>query len=171
MTISHPTEGGGEAEVTNTMKKADFILETFEDNDEKYSELLGGYEGEVLVYEGDFGPFLIVAGGVKAKNIIAGGSEIYISGDVEVENVIYGHYNHGILDISSGNVKTKVLINDDHDLRVRDVDGIVIDLSNHMMKGTDFDCDDADRILVSDVYDPEEGFLLIGKPQALTPDK
>ena len=69
--------------------------------------------GSIINMEMDYGKFLFVLGNVKVKNIDKAGSEFYFAGNCQVENVIYGFYNHGSLKVN-GEVGAKYIINDDH---------------------------------------------------------
>jgi hypothetical protein len=60
------------------------------------------------------GPFLLVMGTVAAHNLVAGGAHIQISGDANIRDVAFFHYNDGSISIN-GNLSVPVFINDDHD--------------------------------------------------------
>ena len=113
-------------------------------------------KGTIGNYEGDYGPFLIVGGNVKAKNLIGGGSEIIIDGNAEIENVVLGHYNHGVLNI--GQVTARVLICSDHAMSIDKVEAITINYRGTLEKA-DFTEDDIEKILVSELLDPEDGYF------------
>lgn len=70
----------------------------------------------IINLNGDDGVALIVTGDVKADFIIAGGSEIYLNGNTVIDTLVYGFYNHGILGIA--NVKTQVVLKDDHSMDI-----------------------------------------------------
>lgn len=55
---------------------------------------------------------LMVIGNLNAKNIIVGGQEIYVSGNLLIEEILCGSYNHGET-IVKGNLSTAVLVQDD----------------------------------------------------------
>lgn len=74
-------------------------------------------DGDLLNLEGDYGPSLLVLGRVRAGNFVHGGGIWVIEGDVEVEQVVLGHYNHGQCRIG-GSVRAALLMRDDHDLVV-----------------------------------------------------
>ncbi len=75
--------------------------------------------GGNLVVNGNFNPDeetfpnILIMGNLVAKNIQNGEELIVINGDVKVENMIYGSYNHGGIKIN-GKTSTKYLINYDH---------------------------------------------------------
>ncbi|WP_243643937.1 hypothetical protein [Paenibacillus pinisoli] len=54
---------------------------------------------------------LIVTGNLSAKNIAVGGQEVYVAGDLSVEEILCGSYNHGEM-IVEGNLNAKVLVQD-----------------------------------------------------------
>lgn len=56
---------------------------------------------------------LIVLGNLRAKNIAIGGQETYVRGDLIVEELLCGSYNHGEMKVD-GNVSAKLLISDDY---------------------------------------------------------
>jgi hypothetical protein len=74
-------------------------------------------KGSIINAEGDSGPFLIVKGDVKADNLVCGGSFIRIDGNADIAEVVFGHYNHGELDIR-GLFGARILINDDHNISI-----------------------------------------------------
>lgn len=55
---------------------------------------------------------LIVLGNVQASNIIVGGQEIYIGGNLEVNELFWGDYNHGMLSVC-GNVTAPLFVETD----------------------------------------------------------
>ncbi|WP_155593813.1 hypothetical protein [Lysinibacillus cavernae] len=55
---------------------------------------------------------LLVMGNLTAKNIAVGGQEIYVHGDLSVEDILCGSYNHGET-IVKGNLQATVLVQDD----------------------------------------------------------
>jgi tetratricopeptide (TPR) repeat protein len=54
---------------------------------------------------------LIVLGNLHAKNIAIGGQETYVRGDLIVEELLCGSYNHGEMKVD-GSVRAKLLISD-----------------------------------------------------------
>ncbi|HEX5063957.1 MAG TPA: hypothetical protein VFV99_31475 [Kofleriaceae bacterium] len=82
--------------------------------------------GSIINRDSDAGPFLLVTGNVHAKNLVAGGSEIVILGDLIVDEVIFGYYNHGSITVH-GTTRAKAIITEYHsfDLRGR-VEGITV---------------------------------------------
>jgi hypothetical protein len=82
--------------------------------------------GSIINRDSDNGPFLLVTGNVHAKNLVAGGAEIVILGDLIVDEVIFGYYNHGSITVH-GTTRAKAIITEYHafDLRGR-VEGITV---------------------------------------------
>lgn len=56
---------------------------------------------------------LMVFKNVKAKSIAVGGQEIYIKGNLDVEELLCGSYNHGTMTVK-GNVKAQYILDDDY---------------------------------------------------------
>ena len=52
---------------------------------------------------------LIVLGNLNCENMVVGGQDIFIQGDLTVEECFWGHYNHGNLTVK-GKTKAKVFI-------------------------------------------------------------
>lgn len=74
--------------------------------------------GALVNADGESGPLLLVTGTLSARQASCGGSYIRVGGDLRVEEVVYGHYNHGQL-IVDGQLTAQALINDDHGIDVR----------------------------------------------------
>ncbi|WP_055527644.1 hypothetical protein [Streptomyces graminilatus] len=64
-------------------------------------------------WEWDFGPFLLVRGDVRAKNLATAGSEVLIEGDLEVEQTVAGIYNHGHT-VVRGDTRAEVVLTQEH---------------------------------------------------------
>lgn len=162
----NPLQGGyDDFKVTlyegNTKLKGDINL----DSDDKESNcvvVLGNLDlqGSVVNFEGDYGNFLVVTGSLKTKNIIAGGSEIYILGDAAVKNAIYAFYNHGTLSIG-GKTKAKVIMSSDHDSRFEGgTEGVKIALySDEDFEEADFYPDQVREIIDNKFLDPEGNYV------------
>ena len=69
--------------------------------------------GAIWNEETDFGIALIALKNVKALNIAVGGQEISIEGNLIVEELLCGSYNHGTMAVK-GDVKAKYILNDDY---------------------------------------------------------
>jgi hypothetical protein len=82
--------------------------------------------GTIVNRNSDSGPFLLVTGNLRAKNLVSGGSEIVVLGDLIVDGVVFGFYNHGSITVY-GATRAKAIITEYHafDLRGR-VEGITI---------------------------------------------
>jgi hypothetical protein len=82
--------------------------------------------GSIVNRDSAGGPFLLVTGNVHAKNLIAGGAEIVILGDLIVDEVIFGYQSHGSVTVH-GATRAKAIIAEYHafDLRGR-VEGITV---------------------------------------------
>jgi hypothetical protein len=82
--------------------------------------------GSIINRNSDAGPFLLVTGNLHAKNLVAGGAEIVVLGDLIVDEVIFGYYNHGSITVH-GATRAKAIITEYHafDLRGR-VEGITV---------------------------------------------
>lgn len=78
--------------------------------------------GNILNTNYSGGPFLVVLGDVSAQNILSGGAMFHIVGGTTVADAIIGHYNDGSL-IIDGPVKARLVINDDHDIRLKNYSG------------------------------------------------
>lgn len=63
----------------------------------------------------DWSPFLKVKGNVTAKNLCLGGSASEIDGDVTIEDVLMGYYNHGQMRIH-GKTRAHLILIDDYKL-------------------------------------------------------
>jgi hypothetical protein len=65
------------------------------------------------IHSGDDGSVsLTVIGNLCARNLSIGGQEIYVHGDIHVDEVFYGSYNHGET-IALGSISALVYIHDD----------------------------------------------------------
>lgn len=89
--------------------------------------------GAMVNANGDSGPVLLVTGSLGARQASCGGAYVRVGGDLRVDEVVYGHYNHGQL-IVGGQVIAQALINDDHGIDVRGKAGtgktLCIDMSS-----------------------------------------
>lgn len=56
---------------------------------------------------------LIVLGDLTAQNIVVGGQEIYVAGNLKVEELYWGDYNHGELNVQ-GEINIKVFLATDY---------------------------------------------------------
>lgn len=89
------------------------------DNDRYNNDIIGIIiNGNLLVnniynFETDYGIHLIVLGNVVAKNIIVGGQDINISGNLDISEVFLGFYNHGGIFVEN-NVSCPTIIIEDY---------------------------------------------------------
>ena len=56
---------------------------------------------------------LMVFKNLKAQNIAVGGQEIYVKGNLDVEELLCGSYNHGTMTVK-GDVKARYILDDDY---------------------------------------------------------
>ncbi len=115
----------GDCEVTG-----DLVLELGEGFVEEDGIIVKGnlkVTGNIINKSTDYGPFLFVTGNVTAKNLIAGGSEVVVLGNVTVTGVIFGFYNHGRIKIT-GKTKAKAIIASDHvvELNSSDIEALTV---------------------------------------------
>lgn len=54
-------------------------------------------DGDLLNFNGDGGPVLGVARGLRVRNLIKGGSKVVVLGDLEASGLVVCNYNHGLL--------------------------------------------------------------------------
>lgn len=107
---------------------------------------------DVTNLDGDSGDFLLVRGNLAARNLIGGGSMIVVTGNAKLRNTLYGHYNHGSIDIG-GNVKAKAVVCSDHAMGIAgEIDAITV--SWRGIKA-DFEDDDITRIMSPKVLDDD----------------
>ncbi|MBN1800133.1 MAG: hypothetical protein JW891_01420 [Candidatus Lokiarchaeota archaeon] len=108
-------------------------------------------EGTIRNMEMNYGPLLFVMGDCKAKNIDKSGSLFYFKKNVNVENVVYGYYNDGLM-VVDGVLKADFLINDDHFFEIKSLDPSTITVNNYSDHG-DFDYyrEDLERAFVREV--------------------
>jgi cell wall assembly regulator SMI1 len=62
--------------------------------------------------DGAFG--LVVTGSINAKNMIVGGGEIHVMEDLNITDLLWGHYNHGELNVGSEIFARVILITDQY---------------------------------------------------------
>jgi len=94
----------------------------------------------------DGGPYLFVAGNLRALRIDKGGAPCAILGRVEVDDYILCEYNHGLLRIG-GDLKSKALLNLDHDVLIGGK------TTGRVLSWND---DDLRETLVPEVFDPAD---------------
>ncbi|GAA3398114.1 hypothetical protein [Cryptosporangium minutisporangium] len=74
-------------------------------------------EGSVLNWESDFGPFLLVRGDLRAKDLGLGGSQVRIEGDLLAAQTLLGYYNHGYIEVT-GDTRAQVIVTEQHLIRL-----------------------------------------------------
>lgn len=111
--------------------EGDVNLEVMVDLDEPLKNLPGKYDESLYlsfivingncsaknIYnrETDGSTGLIVLGNLNADNIVVGGQEIYVTGNMECRELYWGDYNHGGL-VVEGTIQAKVLMSTDYGL-------------------------------------------------------
>ncbi|MBG0814306.1 hypothetical protein [Planomonospora sp. ID82291] len=111
--------------------------------------------GRIALY--DTIPGLYVEGTTRAETLEGGDAEIYIQDGV-FTHLVYGYYNHGILE--AGRVETPWVINSDHDLRITAPGARRVD--NHgSSSDAEFTRDDIPERFVPEVVDPDRGSILV----------
>ncbi len=82
--------------------------------------------GNIWNEETDFGVALIAFKNIHAENITVGGQEVYIQGNLDVNKLLCGSYNHGSMTVR-GDVKAQYILNDDYTfLFEKNVDAVVL---------------------------------------------
>ncbi len=61
---------------------------------------------------------LVVLGNLTAKNIVVGGQQIYVAGDLNVSGLYWGDYNHGELR-AKGEINIRVFLETDYGYDIR----------------------------------------------------
>ena len=74
-------------------------------------------EGSIYNEADDFGIAFISLGDVYAKNIYLGGGDFYVDGNVEVEEIAGGRYDHSNMRVERS-LKCKVLLIDDYNISI-----------------------------------------------------
>lgn len=114
--------------------EGDFYLDLYEDKENKWlSNILnlplkeidairiegilinGNFttNGTIINAEGDYGPYVFIAGNVTCQSLLLGGSYVEIKGNVKAQEVVMTSYNHGNFKCS-GVIEAPVFIVDDH---------------------------------------------------------
>ena len=73
--------------------------------------------GSVLITSNLGGPFLLVSGNLRARNVVAGDGEMLIEGDADVDGLLLGIGNDGHLAIS-GETRAGLIISEDHSMHI-----------------------------------------------------
>ncbi len=81
--------------------------------------------------------FLFVTGNCHAKNVLIGGPEVWIKGDLNVGNGFLADYNHGCITVE-GDVNARIVLAE-HSVRVGgSVNGISVDFGGFEVKDVNF---------------------------------
>lgn len=70
-------------------------------------------DGNLVNGEQDFGPVLVVLGALSARNVAIAGAPLFVRGDLRVQELFHGYYNHGSL-VVLGDVTAQVFIASDY---------------------------------------------------------
>jgi len=111
-------------------------------------------KGSIINENTDGACSLIVLGHLKAKNMCVGGQLIYIDGYIAIEEMLMGVYNHGEL-YSTSYVWCPAVIDDDYHFYFHEYANVkVLDITD------DDDKEIIKEILIDELFDEEEGFVL-----------
>ncbi|MGJ1419406.1 hypothetical protein ACR79T_07255 [Sphingobacterium spiritivorum] len=106
----------GDCEVENLdlddpLRSLNFLSESGSDEEVCIAILVDGNlrAGNIYNYETDGSAGLYVLGNVDAENILIGGQEFYVSGNLNIKDCFWGHYNHGDL-LVNGNTCARVFV-------------------------------------------------------------
>jgi hypothetical protein len=83
--------------------------------------------GTLSQLEEEYGETIFVTGNLHAKNLIKGGAEFYIKGNLVIEQTIYGFYNDGRLTVEGNTEATTIFAEDQHFIFSGNVQGLIID--------------------------------------------
>lgn len=73
--------------------------------------------GSVMNWEMDFGPFLLVRGDLRARNVATAGSQVVVHGNLHVTQTLAGFYNHGST-IVRGDTRAEVVATIEHRIQL-----------------------------------------------------
>ncbi|MGU3494076.1 hypothetical protein ACLBXM_08540 [Xanthobacteraceae bacterium A53D] len=62
---------------------------------------------------------LIVAGNLTCRNAVVGGQQLYVTGDLTVEELFWGDYNHGDLIVGGDATAAMAIVTDGYDFTIR----------------------------------------------------
>src|SRR5690554_5783219 len=94
---------------------ADKLIPDYTDKEFPLLILVNGNVSIKNIFNGetDGSTGLIVLGNLTADNIVVGGQEIYVSGDLNVSGLYWGDYNHGNLE-AKGTINIRVFLETDY---------------------------------------------------------
>lgn len=106
----------------------------------------------LIDFDTDWSPSLIVGGDVVAQSLCLGGGQTQIIGQLKLHDTLYGHYNHGSLEVG-GATRAQVILSSDFAMRFHGkVDCRNVLSSNGTLNITVHRQDDAlAQVLVSDL--------------------
>ncbi len=102
--------------------KLDFDASNYQGQTFRGIVVLGDLDitGDILAEDCDAGPFLVVCGRLRVRNIIKGGAPIIVGGRVTAEGIIFCFYNnHGCLR-AYGGLKAQGLLVDDQQTDIKE---------------------------------------------------
>ncbi|MFY0564191.1 WD40/YVTN/BNR-like repeat-containing protein [Archangium lansingense] len=74
-------------------------------------------EGAVMNAEMDFGPFLLVRGDLRARDVACGGSQVRVEGALTLSGALFGFYNHGSI-VVEGPTQAACVLTEEHAIRL-----------------------------------------------------
>ncbi len=104
-------------------------------------------DGRLLNLDADGGPFLLVGGTLKTKEILKGGAAVVVLGGLSAEGTIFCDYCHGSMQVC-GDVSAPLLLLNDHEIAVtgaihgRTVSNETCELRDVLVPEVFFDPDD-----------------------------
>jgi hypothetical protein len=106
--------------------------------------------GDILNGNVDGGPFLVVLGGLTARQILKGGATFIVAGPITSPGMIYCEYNHGAFRAFGGVAAQGIILDDQSHEIAAPISGIKLDLWK----------DDATQYLLPDFfYEDDEGSI------------
>jgi hypothetical protein len=104
--------------------------------------------GDILNSNVDGGPFLVVLGGLTARQILKGGATFIVAGPITSPGMIYCEYNHGAFRAFGGVAAQGIILDDQSHEIAAPISGIKLDLWK----------DDATQYLLPEFfYEDDEG--------------
>lgn len=104
--------------------------------------------------DSDWAPSLIVGGNLVAQSMCLGGGQTKVRGNLSLQNALYGHYNHGSLEVF-GTTTAEVILSDAFSMEFRDKVRCkkVLSACGAMNIDAHYADDDLERILHADLLD------------------
>jgi hypothetical protein len=96
---------------------------------------------------------LIVKGNLKAKNVILGGQQVYVTGNMHVEEILWGDYNHGDLIVGGETSAALFIATEQYGFDLRGGRGFRRQLIDEGPGGGDWDLMDSETL--SKVIEPD----------------